>query len=320
MFRRKVINLAAPIILFFKERSLTFLLENSKLILQSIITLLAIGVGIWFIKNERHEVADIKNVLVSAQWELVLVGIGITLTYIVLQGLMYVASFASIRHRIPLWSAIILFLKRNLISVFLPAGGVSSLAFFTGELEERGIKKSQINFASSLYGFVGILSVILVAIPVFIYALFSGNLGSSEWLALSSVILLIILFYLVYHSILKEGFIYKLIIRFFPSFEVMLEDIRNNKIENKHFLITVFYSVLIEFAGIAHLYVAMMALHLEPSLFAAFLGYIVSVVFLIVSPFLRGLGAIEVSMSFLLIRLGFSKRDGRFCNSALPFF
>jgi phosphatidylglycerol lysyltransferase len=219
---------------------------------------------------------------------------------------MYVASFASIRHRIPLWSAIILFLKRNLISVFLPAGGVSSLAFFTGEIEEKGIKRSHINFASTIYGFVGILSVILVAIPVFFYALLLGNLGSSEWIAFASVILLIALFYFAYQSILKQGIIFKWIIRFFPSFEVLLGDIQNNRIERRHFLLTVFYSVLIEFAGIAHLYIAMLALNLEPSLFVALLGYIVSVIFLIVSPLFRGLGAIEVSMTFMLIRFGFS--------------
>lgn len=306
MFRKKVLILFAPVFSFFKERSLSFLRENSKLLAQSILTILSIAFGIWFINNERNEVAEVRQVLNAAQWELVLLGIGLTLLYIVLQGLMYVASFASIKHRIPLWSAIILFLKRNLISVFLPAGGVSSLAFFTGEIEEKGISKSQINFASTVYGFVGIFSVVLVAIPIFIYAMFSGNLGSGEWLALFSVILLIILFYFIYNSILKRGLIFQWIIRLFPSFEVLLEDIQNNRIERKQFLITLLYSVIIEFTGIAHLYVAMMALHYEPSLFAAFLGYIVSVVFLIVSPFLRGLGAIELSMVFILVRLGFS--------------
>jgi len=49
----------------------------------------------------------------------------------------------------------------------------------------------------------------------------------------------------------------------------------------------------------------MIALNFNPSLYAAVTGYIVSVIFLIVSPFLRGLGAIEVSMSYVLIRFGF---------------
>ena len=36
----------------------------------------------------------------------------------------------------------------------------------------------------------------------------------------------------------------------------------------------------------------------------ATMGYIISVIFLIISPFLRGLGAIEVSMAIILVRFG----------------
>lgn len=51
-----------------------------------------------------------------------------------------------------------MFLKRNLLSVFLPAGGFSSLAFFTGEVESRGASKSQIHLASTFFAFLSILS------------------------------------------------------------------------------------------------------------------------------------------------------------------
>jgi len=306
MFRKKALNLSRSILKFFTEQGFSFIRENSKLLAQAIITILSIGFAIWFISNERNALADVRGVLGTAHWQLVLLGIGLTIVYILLQGMMYVTSFASIKHRINLWSAVILFLKRNLISVFLPAGGVSSLAFFTGDIEDKGISKSQINFASTVYGFVGIFSVVIVAIPIFIYAMFLGNVGSGDWLALFSLILLIALFYFIYRSILKRGLFFKWIIKAFPSFEVLLEDIQNNRIDRKQFLITLLYSVFIEFTGIAHLYVAMMALNFEPSLLAAFLGYIISVIFLIVSPLLRGLGTIEASMFLILEQLGFT--------------
>lgn len=290
----------------FSGQNLSFLRENSKLFTQFIITLLSIGIGIWFIKNERGEISKVTEVLGAAQYQLVLLGISLTVVYIILQGQMYVASFASIRHRISLWDATILFLKRNLISVFLPAGGVSSLAFFTGDIEKKGITKSHINFASMVYGFVGILSIVIVGIPVFIYAFLIENIGRKEWVALGGVLFLILFFYSIYRSLLTKGIVFKLIIKYFPSFEVLLGDIQNNRIERKHFFFTLFYSVLIEFSGIAHLYVAMIALGYPPSLFAAFLGYIISVVFLIVSPLFRGLGAIEVSMVYILSHAGFS--------------
>jgi phosphatidylglycerol lysyltransferase len=294
---------------FINKRSLPFFRENGKLIAQYIFTLFFIGLGIWFLKEEKSEIHQVRLVLGQSRFFWVCAGVAVTFGYVLLQGLMYVASFRSIRCKIGLYDSVILFLKRNFVSVFLPAGGVSSLAFFTGEIEKRGISKSQIHFASSIYGFIGILSVILVAIPAFMFALLRGNVGSSEWIALLSVILLLTVCWYVYKSIVEKGKISKLLVRYFPAAEVFMDDLRANNIDRKNFLLTVFYSVLIEMAGIAHLLVAMTALGFEPSLLAAVMGYIISVIFLIVSPFLRGLGAIEVSMSWVLIRYGFHQVD-----------
>jgi phosphatidylglycerol lysyltransferase len=288
----------------YKDRINPFLRENSRIIAQFIFALIFIALGIWFIKHEGTELIDIKNVLTSAKLPWVFIGLGLTVLYILLQGLMYVFSFASIRHRVSLWDCIILFLKRNLVSIFLPAGGISSLAFFTGTIEKKGIKKSQIHFASSIYGFIGILSVVIVAIPVFLYSVLEGSIGSGEWYALFAVVLLKIGLFLIYRSVLKKGIFYKLVIKLHPAAEVFMNDLQTNKIARKEFLYTVAISVLIEFAGIAHLYVAMLALNVTPSIFAALMGYIISVIFLIISPFLRGLGAIEVSMAFVLMRFG----------------
>ncbi len=293
---------------FFHERSLspTFIGENGKLILQALFTILSIGVGIWFVKNQKTELVEISHLLKTAEWQLVLVGLTLTAVYIVIQGYMYVTSFATFRHKLPLGLGIILFLKRNFISVFLPAGGVSSLAFFTADIENRGITKSHIHFASTVYGFVGILSVVLVAIPAFIYALADGSIGQGEWIGLTSVILLLGMLYIAYYSFAKKGPVYYWLIRFFPSLEELIVELDDAKLNKTELLKTLVISVLIEFVGIAHLYVAMMALHVQPSLFAAFLGYIISVIFLIISPFLRGLGPIEVSMAFVLAKYGFS--------------
>jgi phosphatidylglycerol lysyltransferase len=293
---------------FFHERSipLSFIGDNSKLVLQALFTIFSIAIGIWFFNREKSELVEINHLLRSAGWQLVLLGLALTAFYIVIQGYMYVASFATFRHKIPLRLAITLFLKRNFISVFLPAGGVSSLAFFTADIEKRGITKSHIHFASTIYGFVGILSVVLVAIPAFIYALADGSVGQGELVGLFSLILLLGLLYISYRSFLKKGPVYLWLIRFFPSLEELIIELDDALLDKTQLLKTLVISIFIEFIGIAHLYVAMMALHVQPSLFAAFLGYIISVIFLIISPFLRGLGPIEWSMYLLLAKYGFS--------------
>ena len=310
-----------------KERANPFFRENKKIIAQFIFTLFFIAIGIWFIKHERAELVEVKNVLVTSRWQWVLAGIILTVIYIVLQGQMYVYSFASAQTKVSLMDSTLLFIKRNFISVFLPAGGISSLAFFTGPIESKGIRKTQIHFASSIYAFVGILSVIIVAVPAFIYAIVEGTIGSGEWYALGTIVILATTLVLGYRSILKKGAFYKLLVKLMPATEVFMNDLQNNNIGRKYFFRTIMISVIIEFIGITHLYVAMMALSLNPSVFAAIMGYIISVIFLIVSPFLRGLGAVEVSMTIVLTRFGLGNVEAiaatflyRFFEFWLPLF
>ncbi len=310
-----------------KERAHPFLRENKKIIIQFIFTFFFIIIGIWFIKHERAELAEVKNSLIAARWLWVIIGICLVAIYILLQGQMYVFSFASVRSKVSLFDSTILFVKRNFISVFLPAGGVSSLAFYTGTIESKGIKRTQIHFASSIYGFTGILSVIIVAVPAFIYSIIEGTTGSGEWYALCALIVLVIGIFLIYRSIKKKGIFYTVLIKLVPTAEVFVNDLRNNKIDKKNFLFTVIISIIIEFIGITHLFIAMVALNFNPSFYAAIISYIVSVIFLVVSPFLRGLGAIEVSMTFILIRLGFGNVESiaitflyRFFEFWMPFF
>lgn len=280
--------------------------ENRKIITQFVFGALFIGLGIWFVKHEKTEIVLIKESISNATLHWVLVGLLTTFVYFILQGLLYVASFSAINSKISLKEAIVLFLKRNFISVFLPAGGFSSLFFFSKVIEEKGNTKTQIHLASSIYAFIGILSVVLVAIPVFIYALLNGTIGVNNWYALAVIITLKIVLVLIYRSIIKKGQIYTIILKWFPKSTLFFDDLENHKIKKTQFLLAVFYSILIEIIGITHLYIAMIALHIQPSLLGASMGYIVSVIFLIISPFMRGLGAVEVSMSYILIRYGYS--------------
>jgi phosphatidylglycerol lysyltransferase len=289
-----------------KNISVPFNEENRAIVVQSIVGVLFIGLGIWFFNHEKEEIFEIKNAISNATLLWVLAGVFTTILYFALQGLLYVASFSAINAKINLKEGIILFLKRNLISVFLPAGGFSSLFFFSKDIQEKGNTKIQVHLASSIYAFIGILSVVLVAVPVFIYAVLTGTMGANNWYALVVVILFTVVLILVYRSILRKGQLYFRLIKWFPKSEHFFDDLENHTLDKRKFLLAVFYSILIEMIGIIHLYIAMMALHVQPSLLGASMGYIVSVIFLIISPFMRGLGAVEVSMSYILIRYGFS--------------
>ena len=302
-------------------------LENRKLIAQFFLTFLFIALGIWFFKHERSELREVKTVLFTSQWQYITAGMGLTIFYLLAQGTMYRFAFEAVGSRLPLGSAILLFLKRNFISIFIPAGGVTSLAFFTGEVEKQGISKTKIHFASSIYAFVGIASVVMVSIPIFIYAMFEGLTGAGEWFALAAMVLFILGLFLAYKSIMGRGRLYKLITRFVPASEVFLEDLQSHTINTRYLVFTFINSFIIDFSCIVILYIGMLALNIHADIFYAMMGYVTTVVLLFVSPFMRGLGAVEVSLSFVLTRFGYTSIEAvaitflyRFFEFWLPLF
>jgi phosphatidylglycerol lysyltransferase len=280
--------------------------ENRKLVSQFILTVLFIVLGTWFFKHEQSELGEVKNTLLASHWQYIIFGIGLTVFYIVAQGTMYMLAFTSVGSKIPFISAILLFLKRNFVSIFIPAGGVTSLAFFTGTVENKEVTKTKIHFASSIYAFVGILSVVMVSIPVFVYAFIDGFTGVGEWFALAAMVLFILALFFSYKSIMHRGYMFRLIIRFFPSIEVFFEDLQTHTIHTKYLIFTLICSFIIDFTCIAMLYISMLALNIHPTLLYALVGYFTTIVLLFISPFMRGLGAVEVSLSFVLTRFGYS--------------
>jgi phosphatidylglycerol lysyltransferase len=302
----KITGLQNKISHFFRHKSLPYLRENAKIIGEFVLTLFFIALAIWFIKHEKAELHDVKELLVGSSWKIIAAGTGLSFVLILFQGLMYKMALSAMECRVPLWMTIVLFLKRNVISIFLPAGGVSSLAFFTEDIEKKGISKTQVHLASSVYAFTGILTVVMVAIPSFIYAAIRSSVSSGEIWAVLAMLILIVLIYLAFRSIKNDGVVHRWLVKKFPVTEVFLADMRSRKIEAKYFALCVLSSIGVEFTGIAILYLAMIAMHLHPTIYMAIVGYITSVVFLAASPFLRGLGAVEVSMTFIFIKFGLS--------------
>ena len=278
---------------------------NNKFFWQFFLAIFMLLMAVFFIRQQHVEVLKIRSQLSNSVTFYIIIGVALTIIYILAQAQMYIYSFRAMHKKVSLLTALILFLKRNLVSLFLPAGGFTSLAFFTTELEDKGISKSKIYLASTLYGFCSILSVVFVALPVLAFALLTTKLGTIEILSFIFLLLITTCLAITVYSISKKGWAYRYLVKFRPSLAAILEDMIEEKINRRQFWYTLFVSIFIELIGIAHLYVCMLALNYEASLPAAIIGYIVMVILLIASPFLRGLGTIEVSLTFILKQFGF---------------
>jgi len=294
--------------------------KGSKSIWQISLAVLMLLMTIYFVKNEHLEVAQIKKTLENANNFYLLLGLVVTGIYILFQGLLYVFSFKTVGLQVGIGDAIQLFLKRNLISIFLPAGGFSSLAFFTKPLTKKGVEPTDIYYGSYIYGFVALLSVVVVAIPVIIILMLKNRLTSAEFIPFVVLLVIIAFFIYVAWSFFEQRFFYRLILKFNPKISLVFDKIASTNVNKIHFIETLLISVVIEIIGISHVYISMLALGFQPTILISFIAYIVMVMLLIMSPFLRGMGAIEVSMTYIFVKSGIPTAQAAAITLVFRFF
>lgn len=272
---------------------------------RELLSVLFILVAVYFFRKERGEFTQVSDVMSSVHISWIVWGIILAIIYIALQALMYVASFAALNARISFIGAVELYLKRNLIGIFLPAGGVTSQTFFKSIPEHQGISNTKTNFASYIFVVLGILSVIVIGIPVILYLVLSTGVVGKETYYFIALLVLIGFICWISFSVYKKRWWYQKLVHFMPQFEVVMNELLNEKISSRQILFTLLISLLIEVVGIAQLFIAMRAISSDISLQAALLGYTVATIFLVISPFLKGIGAIELSLIYILTLYGY---------------
>jgi len=120
---------------------------------------------------------------------------------------------------------------------------------------------------------------------------------------------LAVVFWLVWSFRTHKG-IYRWVELKFPAVASNIDEIFSGEVKMKYLLGTVLASIVVECCGIAHAFVSMYALGLDHSFEAAAIAYTVSVVLMIVSPFLRGLGAVELTMLYIFKAYGYGQAEG----------
>ena len=153
---------------------------------------------------------------------------------------MYVTSFKAISTRLSWANAVELFLKRNLLSVFLPAGGISSLAYSPNSIRKNGLTKMQVHQASGIYAFVGLLTVFIVGVPVLIYSFFNARNILHTGQSLIILFLILAAAYLIFHSFRQKGRLYQWVQKKFPKFIPSVDELFSANI-SRSILFSQFY-------------------------------------------------------------------------------
>lgn len=276
-----------------------------KLYLSEITGVLLLVLGIYFIRSQGEELKNVSKYIHSGHLGWIILGVVLSVVYILFQSLMYRSSFNAVGLKVSIWNSTILYLKRNLISIFLPAGGITALAFFTQDIQEETSEEnnSKIHVASTIYAITGIISIVVIAIPVLIYLAFIGETWKEANEALAIIIFFIVLIIYMIYSFQKRGWVHRFVNPFLPKIGI---EYKTSSTFKHQFILVNIYALLIDVVGIAHLYIAMLAMGVDASWKTALVGYVISTLLLVISPFLRGIGAIEFSLVLILKHYGSS--------------
>lgn len=271
------------------------------------LALLMLLLAVFFFRSERKELQSLVTHLHKTDPRWLTAGVMLTIIYVFSQGAMYVSAFRAQGIKYALGHGVELFLKRNLLSVFLPAGAVSSLAYVPTHIRKQGIKQEQLHTASALYAIAGLASVLVVGLPVLLLGMGKNNNLSDAWKGLAILSLFIGLIYWLWLGFTRKQRIYTYLSKHHPRWTTRAEQWLSTPLHKGHVFMVLFWSIMVEACGILTIAIALGSLGAPISLQASALAYILSVLIMIVSPFLRGLGAVELSIVVILGWYGINK-------------
>ncbi|WP_343538532.1 phosphatidylglycerol lysyltransferase domain-containing protein [Sphingobacterium thalpophilum] len=284
------------------------IIRNWKVVFKIILGLLLLLGGMFFFIDQRSEVIAASQLIQDSCPLWLSAGAVLSLAYIIVHGFVYTTSFKALSYKLSLPVAINLFLKRNFMGVFLPAGGFTSIALFRNDTAKEEISRSTTDFASVIYTLVNLLSLLLLSLFVlFIWGIHNASESFLLFLVGSLGLCIAITYCIV--SFYRKKAVFRLTARYFPSVQSFHQDITSRKVAVKPLILSLVWALVVELIGIFHIYVSMLALHLEPSMEACLIVYTVATLFYCFSPFMKGVGLVEISMVVLLCHFGYTEQQ-----------
>lgn len=282
--------------------------------------LLALGTGIWFFLHERQELPGIYAQLQTSHTAWLLTGGLLSGAFLALQGLMYRHSFRAVGAELGVLDGCILYLKRNLAGVFLVGGGLVSQAMFARDAERQGASRSQVHFATSIHFINGIASLTALIAPVLLVLLLRKGLSGGELLGFVWLAGAVGLLTWLVGSLRRGGLALRWLLGWAPGLAEVMADFRQHPFSPREAARVFIASLGVEAVGIAHLWIAMQALGIGGDWWAAMVGYSISMLVMMASPFLRGAGAVEAVLAVTLARFGLSMPEALAVSLLFRFF
>jgi uncharacterized membrane protein YbhN (UPF0104 family) len=268
---------------------------NWRGVLQTTFALLLMVLGAFFFYRNRGEVHKVAEAFRQAEpGYLVLAVLGVIIT-IVEQSYAIKLSYEAIEKKIPIRETISLYLKRFFLSPFIPGGFSVAQYTLTKDLAHHDITPAEHAFVSSGYVVAGIVSYLIILIPV-IYLLsgtFFHGTGTIYVLARGLAGLVVVGAVL---GFLFRNFLSKLLRRWLQP--------HIGHFHTAPLVKATLTSLIVDTSGILVLWSSVHSLGVNLPVGVAAGAYILAILVLTISPLFQGLLVVEGVLTFFLGQAG----------------
>lgn len=258
-----------------------------------------------FVKHQNIDLEQVRVALFTSDPWIMAAAFVLVLLYIALQWYMYVMSFRAIAVEMPFTEAMQLYLKRAFLSAFLPGGSITNMFFFTKRLQKKyQFTRLSIYTASSLFTLATYISIPLIAVPLIVRLLLRHEAVGRIVRPVAGVTLFISVTIALVVRLWTRNIKSERLHTYAPKLVDAFTQLREEHITYSYVWRAILAAVGIELIGIMHMYLALRAVGIEPQLFLASIGYLIAMILLMSSPFLRGAGAIELALAYFFSAYG----------------
>jgi phosphatidylglycerol lysyltransferase len=271
---------------------------------KSLLILCIVALIFQFVKQGSVEIPQLLDRLKNADKYWLFIGFLLSFLFVFFQGEMYYWSFRTVKERVPRWATIQLYLKRNFVSVFLPVGSISSMATFGQSIENQGIAKLKVSVASAVYLVAGIITLWVVALPVLFFTAQSQRVDTTAYVSLLVLTIFLVALIVFLNNLKKRGKSYQLFAKYLPKHKEQLDNLLSTPMNIGALIATNLASLALEVVGIIIIFISIYAIGLDINWLIPCLAYTIATLILYVAPVARGVGAIELSLVFVLTQNG----------------
>jgi phosphatidylglycerol lysyltransferase len=274
-------------------------------LLQPFWSVLVVALVAVFVWRQRAELTQAIRELRLADWHwLVLVVASALLMHGFLTWTLS-AILERIGRKIPFQVALMTHTEREMVATVMPVGGAASYVTLVSRFGPYGVTGNDAALATMVYGVVGHLSFVAVAIPAMIALIATHNTTGSMLIAALAFLVLAISVTVALVALLRGKRLPVTFEKRLPAFVAEFEDVTRTTTLSARALAAPFASSLTaDLFGVVSMWAALQAVRADAPLFTALAAYTVGTMLQLVAPVFQGFGIVEVSVIVLLERLG----------------